>query len=72
MKALNKTVFENKPWSTENVFLDTLLDITNGGYSYYLLPTLRDVDVEEDLPDELKSLINDYGNFEEGDDDDDF
>ncbi len=51
MKELNLEVFQNKEWSTENVFLDTLLDIKNQGKSHYLLPTLSDVDVEEDLGD---------------------
>lgn len=51
MKELNLDVFQNKEWSTENVFLDTLLDIKNEGKSHYLLPTLSDVDTEEDLGD---------------------
>jgi rSAM/selenodomain-associated transferase 1 len=51
MKELNLEVFQNKEWSAENVFLDTLLDIKNQGKSHYLLPTLSDVDVEEDLGD---------------------
>ena len=51
MKELNLEVFQNKEWSTENVFLDTLLDIKNQGKSHYILPTLSDVDVEEDLGD---------------------
>ena len=51
MKALNLEIFQNKEWSTENVFLDTLLDIKNQEKSHYLLPTLSDVDAEEDLGD---------------------
>ena len=51
MKELNLEIFQNKEWSSENVFLDTLLDIKNQGKSHYLLPTLSDVDVEEDLGD---------------------
>ena len=51
MKELNLEVFQNKEWSTENVLLDTLLDIKNQGKSHYILPTLSDVDVEEDLGD---------------------
>ena len=51
MKELNLEVFQNKEWSTENVFLDTLLDIKNQEKSHYLLPTLSDVDTEEDLGD---------------------
>lgn len=58
MKNLNKDVFQNKEWSTENVFLDTLLDIKNQGKSHYLLPTLSDVDTEDDLGD-LRGYIED-------------
>lgn len=58
MKSLHKSVFENKEWSTENVFLDTLIDIKNIEQSHYLLPTLNDVDKEEDLPDQLRTLFD--------------
>ena len=51
MKELNLEIFQNKEWSAENVFLDTLLDIKNQEKSHYLLPTLSDVDIEEDLGD---------------------
>ena len=42
-------LFKNKIWSTEDVFLDTLLDIKKLKLSYSLLPTLSDVDEEKDL-----------------------
>jgi len=42
-------LFKNKIWSTEDVFLDTLLDIKKLKLSYLLLPTLHDVDDEKDL-----------------------
>ena len=42
-------LFKNKMWSTEDVFLDTLLDIKKLKLSYSLLPTLNDVDEEKDL-----------------------
>lgn len=58
MKELNLEIFKNKEWSTENVFLDTLLDIKNQGKSHYLLPTLSDVDLEEDLGD-LRGYLKD-------------
>jgi uncharacterized protein len=41
-------VFENMAWSTEAVFPTTLTRITEGGYSYFLLPALTDVDEEKD------------------------
>ena len=57
MKELNLEIFQNKEWSSENVFLDTLLDIKNQEKSHYLLPTLSDVDIEEDLGD-LRGYID--------------
>lgn len=41
--------FRNKTWSTADVFLDTLLDIKKLKLSYKILPTLSDVDEENDL-----------------------
>lgn len=49
MRTLYKELFMNKQWSTENVLLDTLLDITKLDVSIKLLPTLSDIDEEKDL-----------------------
>lgn len=49
MKTFYPLLFQNKKWSTENVFLDTLLDVSNLRVSYDLLPTLSDIDEEKDL-----------------------
>lgn len=49
MKSPDKTLFENITWSKENVLLDTILHIKKAGKTYKLLPTLNDVDTEEDL-----------------------
>ena len=49
MKTFYPLLFQNKKWSTENVFLDTLLDVSNLRVSYELLPTLSDIDEEKDL-----------------------
>lgn len=49
MRSLHEAFFRNKKWSTENVILDTMLDIQQLSLSYHLLPTLSDVDHEEDL-----------------------
>ncbi len=49
MKTPDKTLFENIAWSKENVLLDTILHINKAGKTYKLLPTLNDVDTEEDL-----------------------
>ncbi|MDQ3046038.1 MAG: TIGR04282 family arsenosugar biosynthesis glycosyltransferase [Bacteroidota bacterium] len=49
MKNPDKTLFENKQWSTESVFQNTLQDITIQGKTAFLLPILTDVDTEKDL-----------------------
>ena len=41
-------IFQNKTWSTDYVFSDTVKSITEAGYNYYLLPKLSDVDNGED------------------------
>jgi uncharacterized protein len=56
MKKFIKELFREKEWSTDNVLLDTLLDIKKQGVAYAMLPTLNDIDEEKDLG-ELKSLI---------------
>lgn len=49
MRKLYREVFINKQWSTENVLLDTLLDIAQLNISMKLLSTLSDIDEEKDL-----------------------
>jgi len=49
MKTFYASLFQNKVWSTENVLLDTLLDLSNLNVSSKLLPTLSDIDEEKDL-----------------------
>jgi rSAM/selenodomain-associated transferase 1 len=43
-------LFNNKTWSTSSVCGDTIQDLKSLHCSYYLLPTLHDVDQESDLP----------------------
>lgn len=50
-------LFKNKIWSTENVFLDTLLDVKKLKLGYNILPTLSDVDEEKDLGELRKHLV---------------
>ncbi|MEM7163292.1 MAG: hypothetical protein AAF487_12725 [Bacteroidota bacterium] len=51
-------VFNDKEWSTENVLLDTILDLKKHNLTYFLLNELSDVDVEEDLPPQwVKSML---------------
>jgi rSAM/selenodomain-associated transferase 1 len=71
MKQLHRPLFENKIWGSENVFLDTLLDITSSGFTHYLLPTLRDIEILEDLPQHLKELLTD-DLADDDDEEDDF
>lgn len=56
MNKLYKELFQNKKWSSENVLLDTVIDLKKINVPYKLLKTLSDVDREEDLG-ELKKLI---------------
>ncbi len=49
MKHLNKNLFFNKSWSTDKVLSQTLNDIKQLQASVSLLPTLADVDTEEDI-----------------------
>lgn len=49
-------LFQDKNWGGANVFLDSLNDLKEEGLQYHLLPTLHDVDEEEDLG-ELRSLL---------------
>ena len=56
MNKLYKELFQNKKWSSENVLLDTLIDLKKRNVPYKLLETLSDVDHEEDLG-ELRKLI---------------
>jgi len=54
------SLFEGKAWSTEDVFLDTILDMKEDGGEYHILPTLSDVDREEDLPEDLLEVIKGF------------
>jgi rSAM/selenodomain-associated transferase 1 len=49
LNAFHPAFFQNKKWSTENVFLDTLIDLQNLKLSFDVLPTLSDIDEEKDL-----------------------
>lgn len=49
MKRLHRQLFQNKRWSTEHVFPDTIQDIEKLHLSYALLPPLSDIDHLEDL-----------------------
>ncbi len=48
MKKLVSGVFENKKWSTDSVYADTLNTLQTNGLTTALLPQLTDVDTEDD------------------------
>ena len=47
MKSLYSSVFKNKNWGTSTVFIETMNDLKD--QSVYLLETLNDIDVYDDL-----------------------
>ena len=49
MKKFLPTLFEGKPWSSENLLMDTILDLKKMDANYYLLKTLNDIDTIDDL-----------------------
>ncbi len=48
MKKMQEALFDNKQWSTETVFDDTIADFKNFGVSFSSMPMLIDVDTAED------------------------
>lgn len=58
MKQLNRKIFEDITWSTNEVAAQTILRIKNSGLSYRLLPELSDVDTFEDWLDQKSNVIN--------------
>ena len=49
LKTLHKELFENKKWSTDTVFIDTIEDITKLNLTHFCLKTLNDIDTKADL-----------------------
>ena len=49
MKKLYVDLFQEIEWSTASVFKDTVLKVKTAGCTYETLPTLIDIDTEEDL-----------------------
>ena len=50
VKQFIPALFQNKDWSTATVFADTVKDLEARKIAFSILPVLRDVDREEDLP----------------------
>lgn len=49
LRQMIPALFHQKAWSTDQVFTSTLQDLLRLEKAFYLLPTLSDVDFEEDL-----------------------
>jgi uncharacterized protein len=48
-------LFQNKKWSTNTVFMDTLNDLKKNKVEFRLLDVLNDIDEEKDLPSSLRN-----------------
>lgn len=57
MKELHQCIFKNVSWSTSHVLKQTLSICKSQHLNYSLLPTLTDIDVENDLSFEQKKLF---------------
>jgi uncharacterized protein len=57
MKAYYPEIFKDKTYETATLYNDTVQAIERAGKSFFKLPTLVDVDMEEDLG-KLKKMIN--------------
>lgn len=49
MNTPQAQLFKNKKWSTDSVFIDTIEDIKTSGLTHFILPTLTDIDTEENI-----------------------
>ncbi len=50
MNQFHRPLFQNKTWSTDSVYPDTIQDFQNLKLSYFDLEKLSDIDEEKDLP----------------------
>jgi uncharacterized protein len=57
LRRMIPAVFENIAWSTATVKDDTVQVLAQNNIAFSLLPTLRDVDEEKDLPDAMKKDV---------------
>jgi rSAM/selenodomain-associated transferase 1 len=53
MNKPEKSFFENKRWSTDSVFDDTIVDVLEKNLTVKILQKLSDVDEEKDVPEAL-------------------
>lgn len=54
MNSLRKELFENKQWSTDSVFVDTVTDFKKFNLNFFSLDKLHDIDEEKDVPSHWK------------------
>ena len=57
MQKMQSFLFENIAWSTASVFASTISQCKENKLSYFVLPTLHDVDIAEDLR-HMKHLLH--------------
>jgi hypothetical protein len=57
LNKMVKSLFSDVAWSTENVYSETVKILNSLNIEHETTPTLSDIDVFEDLPDNLKLLI---------------
>lgn len=50
LKQFNKNIFRQKEWFTHNVLMDLMLELKQQEMSYHLLPAIKAVEEEKDLP----------------------
>lgn len=58
LKQMEPSIFQNKAWGTDLICESTLANFKQAGLCYSILPTLRDIDVEDDLPLLLRKSIS--------------
>lgn len=60
MSKMTPEFFDNKAWSTDEVFISTLEDFEKLGLDYAELPVLNDVDIQKDLGDWASVMSRKY------------
>ncbi len=57
MNTLHKMLFENKSWSTDKVFKETVIDLNQEDLSFGTLEELIDIDKPEDIPPQITEIL---------------
>jgi glycosyltransferase A (GT-A) superfamily protein (DUF2064 family) len=58
MNELRESIFDDIPWSTDAVFIETCRRIESAGLTYDVLPEMRDIDTLEDLNAVMPELLS--------------